>query len=95
MSKSFLGVLAGLSILAALASAVSAHAAPKAKSAADVKREKVMEFDDGLIEGVNKGPADYSTKTSKLRDKKSRLYDKELPFDREMAETLRDMRFAE
>ncbi len=57
-------------------------------------RQKKLEFDDGLVEGINKKPGDVGSLTIKERNrKKNHLYNRELQFDTEMTQTIKDMRY--
>lgn len=60
------------------------------------KREKYLEFDDSLIEGMNNSPREFSTVTAKkVKKEKGHLYNEFLSFDREENETLRNQRYAQ
>lgn len=59
------------------------------------KRDKVIDFDDEVVEGMNKRPFDSLSQISE-KDKKHRkphLYKKRVSFRSESGETLRTMRF--
>lgn len=59
------------------------------------KRMKVIDFDDEVVEGMNKRPLDslnYLSDQDKDRDHK-RLYRKRVGFKNETQETLRDLRY--
>jgi|GEM_PF-6075254 len=60
------------------------------------KRQKTLEFDEGLVEGVNKRPLDFSSKATGFRNKrKQHLYRKEISFEKDLDETVREMRYAQ
>ena len=60
-----------------------------------VKREKVIDFDDEVVEGVNKQPLDSLSQVSEAerRRRKPHLYRKRGGFRTETTETLRVLRF--
>ena len=59
------------------------------------KRMKVIDFEDDVVEGMNKRPLDslnYLSDQEKDRNRK-RLYRKRVGFKTETEETLRDLRY--
>lgn len=63
---------------------------------ADSKREKNLVFDESLVEGLSKTPRDFATLLGTGRDKdRTHLYQRNLNFDRELSETLQNLRFQE
>jgi len=63
----------------------------------DKSRQKVIDFDGEVVEGVNKKPLDSLTQLSEKekRRRKIHLYHKRRGFRTETQETLREMRYAE
>ena len=62
---------------------------------ADKKRQKAIDFEDDLVEGMNKRPLDSLNQISE-RDKKHRkphLYQKRIGFRDETSEILRELRY--
>jgi len=62
-----------------------------------LKRQKVIDFEDEVVEGLNKRPLDSLSQISE-RDKKRRkphLYRKRGGFSSEIAETLRNQRYVQ
>ncbi len=60
------------------------------------KAAQRIEFDEGLIEGVRNRGGDFSSVTTKDRNRrKDHLYQREFAFDRERDETLREMRYSQ
>ena len=61
----------------------------------DTKRQKVIDFEDEVVEGVNKKPLDSLNQVSdaERRKHKPHLYRKRGGFRTETAETLRALRF--
>lgn len=59
------------------------------------KRAKVIDFDDEVVEGLNKRPLDSLSQISEKdrRKHKPHLYRKRASFRTETAETLRQMKF--
>jgi hypothetical protein len=87
-----LGILTVLLLCTAVA---TASAGPKA-AAPKGDRKKNIEFEDGFVEGMNKRPGDYASKATKWREKKKdHLYRKEISFERDLDESLREMRYAQ
>lgn len=87
--------LLAFSVLA-LASAASAAGSGHAEGGAR-SRQKVIDFDDEVVEGVNKRPLDSLSQISE-RDRKRRkphLYRKRAGFRSEMAETLHQLRYVQ
>lgn len=68
-----------------------------ASALAGAKREKVIDFDDEVVEGVNKQPLDSLSQVSEAekRRHKPHLYRKRGGFRTETAETLRVLRFTQ
>ena len=64
-------------------------------TAADSKRQKVIDFDDETIEGLNKRPLDSLSQISEKdkRKRKPHLYRKRAGFRSETTETLRVLRY--
>lgn len=64
---------------------------------ADKSRQKVIDFEGDVVEGVNKMPLDSLTQISEKekRRRKLHLYHKRRGFRTETQETLREMRYAE
>jgi hypothetical protein len=90
-----LSVLLSVSVTVSTARAESA-AAPTKAPAAKGERKKNIEFEDGFVEGMKKGPGDYASKATKWRDKKKdHLYRKEISFERDLDESLREMRYTQ
>jgi hypothetical protein len=60
-------------------------------------RQKVIDFEGDVVEGVNKQPLDSLTQLSEKekRRRKHHLYHKRRGFRTEVGETLREMRYAE
>jgi hypothetical protein len=60
-------------------------------------RQKVIDFEGDLVEGVNQRPLDSLNTVSEVdkRRKKAHLYRKRKGFKTEVRETLREMRYAE
>ncbi len=88
------GLIACLTASSPLAGLESAWGAPNGSKA---NRQKVIDFEDSLIEGMNKRPLDSFAQISE-RDKKRRKvhrYRKRAGFRTETAETVRDMRYAQ
>lgn len=63
--------------------------------ASDGKRQKVIDFEDEVVEGMNKRPLDSLNQIgdANKRKKKPHLYRKRSGFRSEIAETLRVMRY--
>ncbi|HUP56071.1 MAG TPA: hypothetical protein VM598_01370 [Bdellovibrionota bacterium] len=82
-------VLGALLLAAAFAVAVPAHGID------DTKRGKVIDFEDEVVEGVNKRPLDSLNQISEADRKKRKphLYRKRGGFRSETAETLRALKF--
>jgi hypothetical protein len=61
----------------------------------DTKRAKVIDFEDEVVEGVNKRPLDSLNQISEAdrRKRKTHLYRKRGGFRSETAETLRALKF--
>lgn len=59
------------------------------------RRQKVIDFDDEVVEGLNKRPLDSLSQISERdkRRKRSHLYRKRGSFRSEIAETLRALRY--
>ena len=85
-------VLITFSLLIALTSQ-EAFAAPNAQS----KSQKVIDFEDETIEGLNKRPLDSLSQISEKdkRRRKPHLYRKRTSFRTETGETLRVMRYTQ
>lgn len=68
----------------------AAHAAPQGP-----KRQKVIDFDDELVEGLNRRPLDSLSQLSEKekRRRKHHLYHKRASFKSETVETLRALRY--
>jgi hypothetical protein len=68
-----------------------------AKSGGGPSREKVIDFDDEVIEGMNKRPLDSLNQLSEKnkRAQKPHLYKKRGGFKSETTTTLREMRFSQ
>ena len=66
-------------------------------ASSDKARQKVIDFDGDVVEGVNKQPLDSLTQISEKekRRRKVHLYRKRRGFQTEIQETLREMRYAE
>lgn len=66
-------------------------------AAADSKRQKVIDFEDAVVEGMNKRPLDSFNQISEAerRRRKSHLYRKRVGFRSETAETLRALRYSQ
>lgn len=86
-----------LSIIAALLmgivlAATAAEAAPEAKS-----RSKVIDFEEQLVEGINKRPLDSVSQISEAnrRKKKPHLYRKRGGFRTETVQTISDVRYVQ
>jgi hypothetical protein len=64
---------------------------------AEKSRQKVIDFDGDVVEGVNKKPLDSLTQVSEKekRRRKIHLYHKRRGFRTETQEVLREMRYAE
>ncbi len=59
-------------------------------------RSKSLDFDNDVIEGMNKNPLDSLTRVGKNDDKdQSRLYQRKPHFKREIRQTVREMEFAQ
>ncbi len=58
-------------------------------------REKVIDFEDALVEGVNRKPYDslQALSEKERRKRKSHLYHRRLSFQSEIEETLRERAF--
>jgi hypothetical protein len=56
---------------------------------------KSLEFDDVTIEGMNKRPGDYASTVKKRNDHTGHLYNKRISFEKDLDETLREMRYAQ
>ena len=69
--------------------------APHAHAIDDTKRAKVIDFEDEVVEGVNKRPLDSLNQVSdaERRKHKPHLYRKRGGFRTETSETLRAARF--
>ncbi|MGE0615727.1 MAG: hypothetical protein AB7P04_08795 [Bacteriovoracia bacterium] len=66
-------------------------------SAAAAERHKVIDFEDELVEGVNKKPLDSLSTLSEKEKKRRRLhlYRKRVGFSSETADSLKEMRYAQ
>ena len=66
-------------------------------SAAESKRQKVIDFEDETIEGLNKRPLDSLSQISEKekRRRKPHLYRKRMGFRSETSETLRVLRYTQ
>lgn len=84
----FLGIL-----LLGLFSISNLHAKDKEPSS----RQKVIDFEGDVVEGVNKRPLDSLSELSEVqkRRKKMHLYRKRKGFRTETQETLREMRYVQ
>ena len=78
---------------ALLAAGLSALLAPAAR--AEASRERKLDFEDELVEGLNKKPYDSVSQISERDRNKhgSHLYWKRAHFQQETNTTLREMRF--
>jgi hypothetical protein len=67
------------------------------QASAEKSRQKVIDFDGDVVEGVNKRPLDSLTQVSEKEKRRRRvhLYHKRRGFRTEIQETLREMRYAE
>ena len=85
----------------ALLAAAAAFAAPLTTSTAQAeektKRAKVIDFEDELVEGMNKRPLDSLSQLGEngKKRKKPHLYRKRIGFRTETQETLSETRFAQ
>ena len=70
---------------------ISAHPV----SAADVQRQKIIDFEDEVVEGMNKRPLDSLNQISdaEKRRRRSHLYRKRAGFRSETQETLQALRY--
>jgi hypothetical protein len=58
------------------------------------KREKKLEFEGGLVEGLTKSPGDIGSLTIKDKyRKKDHIYNRKMIFDSELIQTIKDMRY--
>lgn len=77
--------------------AIAAPVKPAAKGAPiqGIKRQKVIDFEDSLVEGVNKRPLDSLSQVSEKNKGKKRphLYRKRAGFGTETRQTLNDLRY--
>ncbi len=66
-----------------------------AAPAIESKRQKVIDFEDQLIEGMNKRPLDSLNQLSEKnrRKKKAHLYRKRASFKYEIVQTLNELRY--
>jgi hypothetical protein len=89
ISVRFLGADLALAIICAIALLAPAIAGEK--------RGKVIDFDDEVVEGVNKQPLDSLSQISEAarRHKKPHLYRKRGGFRTEITETLRALRYTQ
>lgn len=80
-------------ILAAILTMVLAS--PSAMAEKKSKREKVIDFEDEVVEGMNKRPLDSLNQISEKnkKRKKPHLYRKRAGFRSETAETIEELRF--
>ena len=89
-ARSLLGLLAALCFLIALG-------VPRLAEAAEVKHHKVIDFDDEVVEGVNKRPLDSLSHISdaQKRARRPHLYRKRAGFRSETAQTLQTLRYVQ
>jgi hypothetical protein len=82
-------------VLGALLLAAAFAVAVPAQGIDDTKRGKVIDFEDEVVEGVNKRPLDSLNQISEADRKKRKphLYRKRGGFRSETAETLRALKF--
>lgn len=67
-----------------------------ASAAKEKRRSKSMEFEEGLVEGMNMSASNFAGMTQKRkRDRKDHLYNRILNFDLERKETLQSARYAQ
>jgi predicted HicB family RNase H-like nuclease len=94
MRHLFLFILCLLSILGFAFTLQDAGAAERGASSG---RQKVIDFDDETIEGLNKRPLDSLSQISEKdrRKHKPHLYRKRAGFRTETAETLRALRYTQ
>ena len=86
---SFIHILMGALVL------ITIFAVGKPSFGSDKKRQKSIDFEDDLVEGMNKRPLDSLNQISE-RDKKHRkphLYQKRIGFRDETGEILRELRY--
>ncbi len=77
------------------ATALGMALALSAAAAEPDKRAKRLEFGDTMVENAGKGPSDYASTARKYRDRKrGRLYRREIAFEKDLEETLGEMRYA-
>ncbi len=83
-----------LIILALFEFAIAPTLAVSAQSQRLHPRQKIIDFEDELIEGINKRPLDSLSQISERnrKNKKTHLYRKRIGFRTEIAETLRELR---
>jgi hypothetical protein len=89
-------VLITLSLLSLLGFAFTLQDASAAQNSA-AKNQKVIDFEDETIEGLNKRPLDSLSQLSEKekRRRKPHLYRKRTSFRSETGETLRVLRYAQ
>ena len=70
---------------------------PDSASAEAGKRQKMIDFDDELVEGLNKRPLDSLSHLSEAekRRRKSHLYRKRSGFSTETFQTLQNLRYVQ
>lgn len=88
-AKQKVGIAWVVLLFVAITAATSSFAAQKQKS------EKVIDFEDEVVEGLNKRPLDSLSQISERNKKRHRphLYRKRVGFRTETAETLRVMQY--
>lgn len=95
--KTFWIVTLGLVTVISLFPFSEASAAGEGRPSEARKSQRVIDFDDEVVEGVNKRPLDSLSQVSErdARRRKSHLYRKRAGFKTEMAETLRELRYVQ
>ncbi len=88
------GILRKFICLALLMAAVFSLTARAAEKKSGDSRQKSIQFDDGLVEGLSKGKGNLGSLITKAQEKRRpHLYDRMISFDRERAETIREFRY--
>ncbi len=86
-----------MSLITILGFAVTLQEEAHAKTQGQSKRQKVIDFDDETIEGLNKRPLDSLSQISdaEKRRRKPHLYRKRTGFRGETSETLKVLRYTQ
>ena len=92
--KGFLFNLAILVLPALPALLAFTPAGSCAEGSGEVQRQKSIQFEDGLVEGLGQGKGNIGALITKSRDKRRpHIYDRSINFAREKQESIREFRY--